>query len=661
MEEKIDMNNFSNAEKEDSRSDNDKSAAEKLIQILSSEQLSQMESIFKNGKYSEGMKMEEFSDVMRTILDNNDKLCLEFFDLYSIDGHLTWNVTLNGLISTFPSSYDNRIKLEFIGINKNNLTKRDSIAKILIIETTTHFCYTVYSKYGKTGIYDANFVKLATYFVIMTREDINKPEKERRRRNRWITDAVYLQDLKKIVVINTARSIIVYDVVGLKHTPIFLVLSTPNIPKCIAYKYGKNNSDRHLFIGDDGGSILVLSFVHNKDPLFRTKHKDKLSLHYWEKLMEEKEYVKISYIKKVHNDVIREISYCREDDTLTTCSRDPKASVIRIFLDHKKPTMIYEMPKGTSTMCFSKKLNILITGSSDGTIRLWNTLVITNAIAVLKENESGIKSIILMETPKMFVSCDNRGVLKLWSIEEQKCFQTIHLNFPPLQEAGKIVDWATKCMFLGPKEGNIRSSSDPILKRPKEQEVSSEYSTTERSIIWISCCNYIASVSLIFKTQELKKQFEMLKLEPPPKQNNVFIPSTWLLSEESFKELREKIDCDIEYPEKFKDYEYIRHKKVMKRMERITKINQKIAVLDHQKREMQENVARNAPYLSLKLFDIEELKISRSLATHGKEERTIMEKTQNLLIEASNKDIVFSELSSSRSRSSRSSVMEFEY
>lgn len=61
-------------------------------------------------------------------------------------------------------------------------------------------------------------------------------------------------------------------------------------------------------------------------------------------------------------------------------------------------------------MCFSKELNLLITGSSDGTIRMWNTLVITNAIAVLNDHNSGIKSIILLGALRMFVSCDKQGV-----------------------------------------------------------------------------------------------------------------------------------------------------------------------------------------------------------------------------------------------------------
>ncbi|KAL3288202.1 hypothetical protein HHI36_002652, partial [Cryptolaemus montrouzieri] len=215
--------------------------------------------------------------------EENSQVYLDFFDLYQSDQRLTWKLTLEALINAISSDSEIDIKLNFLGIQENSLTKRDVIVKILTIETANHFCYTLYSKYGKTGIYDANFKELATYHVIMTREDINRKEVDRRRRNRWITDAIYLADLKNIAVINTARSLVIYDVVGLKHIVLFLVLSLPNVAKCIAYKFDKTNGrGRHLFFGDDRGNVLFFSFVHSKEPLFRKKHNDKLSLFYWQ-------------------------------------------------------------------------------------------------------------------------------------------------------------------------------------------------------------------------------------------------------------------------------------------------------------------------------------------------------------------------------------------
>lgn len=101
------------------------------------------------------------------------------------------------------------------------------------IETEKYFCYAIIAKYGRIGLYDGNLNFLTSYHVIMTREDIMRSEFERRRRNRWITDAVFCKDVLMLIVTSTARSIMIYEVSGLKHVPYWLVLSTPNIIEVI--------------------------------------------------------------------------------------------------------------------------------------------------------------------------------------------------------------------------------------------------------------------------------------------------------------------------------------------------------------------------------------------------------------------------------------------
>lgn len=92
-----------------------------------------------------------------------------------------------------------------------------------------YFCYTIISKHGRVGIYDGHLNFLTSYQAIMTREDINRTEIERRRRNRWVTDAIFCPDVLVLIITNTARSIMIYEASGLKHVPLYLLLSTPNI------------------------------------------------------------------------------------------------------------------------------------------------------------------------------------------------------------------------------------------------------------------------------------------------------------------------------------------------------------------------------------------------------------------------------------------------
>lgn len=63
----------------------------------------------------------------------------------------------------------------------------------------------------------------------MTKEDILKDEKDRRRRNRWITDALFCKDVQCLFIANTTRSISIYDASGMKHNLLWIILSLPNV------------------------------------------------------------------------------------------------------------------------------------------------------------------------------------------------------------------------------------------------------------------------------------------------------------------------------------------------------------------------------------------------------------------------------------------------
>lgn len=63
----------------------------------------------------------------------------------------------------------------------------------------------------------------------MTREDITRNEDERKRKNRWVTDAVYCNDTQLFLVTNSARTIAIYEASGLKHVPYWLIIGLPQI------------------------------------------------------------------------------------------------------------------------------------------------------------------------------------------------------------------------------------------------------------------------------------------------------------------------------------------------------------------------------------------------------------------------------------------------
>lgn len=76
---------------------------------------------------------------------------------------------------------------------------------------------------------------------------------------------------------------------------------------------------------------------------------------------------------------------------------------------------------------------------------------------------------------------------------------------------------------------------------------------------------------------------------------------------------------------------------------------------------MKWTVERGAPYLALDLHDIEEIVLPPDLPVpNDKSCIKLAQKIQQMLSAASSRDHIFSELSSSGSKSSRSSIVEFD-
>lgn len=77
---------------------------------------------------------------------------------------------------------------------------------------------------------------------------------------------------------------------------------------------------------------------------------------------------------------------------------------------------------------------------------------------------------------------------------------------------------------------------------------------------------------------------------------------------------------------------------------------------------MQEHVAKGAPYLALDLHEVNNLSLTPNLPIPKKKKiKELVENINIVLADASRRDLIFSEPSSSRSpRSSRSSFIEFD-
>ncbi|XP_074042529.1 cilia- and flagella-associated protein 337 [Leptinotarsa decemlineata] len=660
-----------------------------LIQNLSYDALEKLKRIFNEHDESSeevGLNKLEFLNAICSIF-GNERYSLQsniLFDDVVVGERstITWNDLLDFLIENLSPKSEQPVNLLVNRIECLPHMNRETIVKIVLIETERYFCYAIISKHGRIGLYDGNLNFLTSYQAIMTREDISRSEDERRRRNRWISDAIFCVDVQMMIVTNSARTIMIYEASGLNHIPFWLIISTPEIIECIAYKTSKKNGSKEeanasiLFWGDRNGSVTLFKFLQPHMSLLRRKHSDKVTIFYWQELKNEKHHLKIEVKKEMHKETICQIEFYSMTNELITCSKDPNSSLVKQFFLHRN-SYIFKMPKGCNCFSSSHSLKCIVTGSDDNIVRVWNSVVVSKPIAILLGHHTPTVTVEILENQNAILSYSHDGVLKLWDITSNKCFQTVKLKYPSFRIKGKTIEFGTKNIYPGPKrkahgspesDGNDQFRENfgitDVVKRRECVNDTYEIASNkwERSNIIVTCCNHVATINLTFENTEVEKYFEMPILSPPPLQNSVLIPSSWKIPDRTILDSERRgsqIHSIDDYVEELK---FILEKDLLDADGAKSNINLKIAKLESKKLQMQVHVQKGAPYLALDVTDIEELKLSEDLPVpNRKNTKKVVGKTKTMLAEACLKDQVFSESSSSRSKSSRSSIVEFNY
>ncbi|GJQ66563.1 hypothetical protein Trydic_g4544 [Trypoxylus dichotomus] len=596
-----------------------------------------------------GLRKEEFASTIAEIF-GDDKFLNQAITMFNeIDkeeeGIITWAQFLD-----FAQKHLEPIATNTIDVNEGQIincphAKREAIIKIVSLETEQYFCYAIISKHGCIGLYDGNINFLTSYTALMTREDIDRTDEERRRKVRWITDAIFIAEVLMFVITNNARSIVIYDASNLHHIPVWLILGIPNVLHCLTYCF--NTHPYILYAGNECGEIISFHFLQSSISLLRKKHNDKLTLFYWQELRYEKDFVLIKSCGKFFSESVKHIQYFTDNNTVVACSRDATNSLIIKFIDNRIKPYVFKIKRGVNCFYISKKLKILVTGSEDSALRIWNIYLTSNPIITLRSHKFGIIDVVIIESEKVLLSISRDGALKLWNLTEYMCIKSISIKFPSFKEMGKIIEWGKQCIFPGPKR---------MLSESTTEVESSKKDKWARSNILVSCCNYISCIRLYFLDGK-DRNLDSSVLPAPPLQNSVLIPASWKISDENVDFKIDYTDVDSKTQKYIESLNFILKKDFLSDDNLNSEINFKIARLENKKHKMKGVVAQGAPYLALDLAEIEEIKLSPNLPVlDSKKIRQLVEKTEKMLSDAGARSLVFSSpSSSSRSKSSRTS------
>ena len=102
------------------------------------------------------------------------------------------------------------------------------------------------------------------------------------------------------------------------------------------------------------GYFLFLSNIFRFFPLLYIYWK------FWfQELQEQTEYVTYSVQTKVHNDVVVQIAYCPDNETVLSCSNDPNLTLVVRHIEGRRTPYVFKVSRvGFVTFCQTKTKKI---------------------------------------------------------------------------------------------------------------------------------------------------------------------------------------------------------------------------------------------------------------------------------------------------------------
>ncbi|KAK3889289.1 hypothetical protein Pcinc_006710 [Petrolisthes cinctipes] len=216
------------------------------------------------------------------------------------------------------------------------------------------------------------------------------------------------------------------------------VTSLPALPSCIAA--GCHEGSRWVALGDDSGAVHLLRFPHPAAGLLTRPRSEGLTILTWQEVCERRQEVDgrcvdvcvdVDVVSEggMHSAGVRGVDYNPATSTLVSCSGDPRASLVLWGPNHRTKTYTFAVPRGVRVFAVEWSLHVLVTGSSDGRVRVWNPYVPDAPLALLPPAPAPPAAITIYSPRQVIITLDTDNVVRVYGLEGV-CVQTIPLTFP---------------------------------------------------------------------------------------------------------------------------------------------------------------------------------------------------------------------------------------
>ncbi|CAK1589880.1 unnamed protein product [Parnassius mnemosyne] len=216
----------------------------------------------------------------------------------------------------------------------------------------------------------------------------------------------------------------------------------------------------------------------------------------------------------LHSRAVRRIACERDARRILSCSHDPQRS---LCVRHSSPHMndvVASVQRGVTCFHWVAELKLVVTGSCDGAVRLWDVAQPTPYARLSAPAAMPVLDVAVVPHLHIVVAYHNNCTVNIWDLQEECLLHSTKIKFPFLGVLGKKVEFGAYCIHPGPPRKNetteelqeeTASSSRPSSPLPGEDDRTQSENNPECfrfkcGEVVITCCEYVCRVAL----QELR-------------------------------------------------------------------------------------------------------------------------------------------------------------
>ncbi|XP_039252762.2 WD repeat-containing protein on Y chromosome-like [Styela clava] len=426
------------------------SSSEKVDDQMNYEHLKELEKIFEDAKSegAEGLSMDQFRIAMKKTMGehiDDRQLDLMFMKVdNNCDGTVDWDEYLSYMLLEYQEK-ENMSTMDQDKPFPNPLVEKssnhiESICRITMLQASSSrqspdnsdaddaaSRYLTLSKEGILNVWNLDWQLQKTMNLRGNSKSI------------WFTDMTCMANCNSFVVSSSEYEISFYTITSNLIQKKFQIKRLRCCALTLDYSFDRKDPQKSVLLwGDTGGNIFIVRFYENPNVALFSNSKLFGGRTILDKMMKmESTNFTVMKISEVHGDWVQQVRYFSnnkgQECLLSCCVQQESALFFADITDSGKSNKIsvnrksyFTIRKGVLCLTYDPDWNLIITGSRDCDVRVWNPFIVARSLAVLKGHHAAVLHVVLRKADHQAVSISKDSNIRVWDLRYYTCKQNIN-------------------------------------------------------------------------------------------------------------------------------------------------------------------------------------------------------------------------------------------